>query len=267
MSQIKAQVIWKDGVFIAACAASQSLNCDLFTQSAVPAWLKINRMYLGENERYELTFTDPGTQNSISGIFVQEAGVGILVDAALTSGGATDVAAIIAACGVCCGNSAVVAGKYNGVYPAYVAPLAKTYTVVRTDAGDMFAQETFSLDYLLLISGTLRSTSYSGGQSTYTFQAYTDPVAIGTDVITETARVFTSNTAPSLSSQVFNTAGVVDGQPYSVKASTTLSSMVIALQADTIAGSFGTWAVAGSTITLTTSTKDYGTVVITAVAP
>lgn len=266
MSEIKVQVIWKNGVFLKACQSTQGLNCALFTNSARIAWLKVNQQYNGTDEKYEITFKDPKSVNAIKGVWVEVAGVGMLLDAALN--GVIDVNAVIDNCNGCCGTDATVAGFYNGTYPAFVDPLAKTYTIVRTDDGSMLAQETFMLDYLLMISGSLTKTSYSGTQSTYVFKAYSDPVAIGTDTITETARVFTSNAAPSLTgSNVLNASGIVDGQAYHVKGGTTVTLTVTALNADTITSPMGTWAVAGSTITLTTLIHDYGTIVLGQEAP
>jgi hypothetical protein len=267
MSQISVQVIWKNGAFLKPCQGLQSVNCAVFTDSPRYAWLFRNPYYRGAgDEQYQLTFTNPKSVNAISGVFVSEAGIGKLLDAALN--GVTDINAVVNSCNVCCGSSAVVAGKYNGTYPGYVDPLAKTYTVTRTDDSSMLAQEKFELDYLLLISGTLLKTGYANGQSTYAFQAYTDPVPVLTDTIVETPRVFTSNTAPSLSgSNVFQASGVADGQAYNVKGTTSLAGTVTALTADTIASTLGTWSISGSTIVLTTTTVDYATIVLGQEAP
>lgn len=261
MGTITAVVIWKQGHFVGQCVTPQALNSARFTEGPKAAWLSSASYCCGGDEAYKLTYSNPNDINALTGVFVAEDGIGYFLDGT--------VADVIAKANGCCGDAAAVTPIYNGVFPAVVLPLAKTYTVVRADNGDLMASDKFMVDYMKwIIDGTYLKTAYSGGNSTYVFQSYSDPIQQGNDTITETARVFTSNTAPSLTgSNVFNITGVLDSVPYILKGTTALSSTVTALNADTVLGAKGTWAVAGSTITLTTTKLDRGTIVIGQVAP
>lgn len=259
MGEISALVLWKQGHYLGACTTQHNLNCQKFNDDTPrAAWLSNASYCCGGDESYKVTMTKPNDPNALSGVWVVEDGLAYFLDGLVSD--------VVAKCNVCCGTSSVVTPVYNGVFPAILLPLAKVYTVSRTDAGTFLAFERFSVDYMnWIIDGTMLRTAYSGGVSTYVFQSYANKVAPhGTDTVVQTPRVFTSNTAPSLTGgNVFIVGGVVDNQSYSVRGTTSLATTVTALSADPVAKLFGTWAVAGSTITLTSTLNNYGTVVIT----
>lgn len=256
MGTISAVIIWKNGHFSGSCNTPQSLNSERFTEGPKKAWLSNLSYCCGGDEAYKLEVDNPNDINALTGVFVAQDGIGFFIDGT--------VADVIAKSNVCCGEDATVTPIYNGVFPAIVLPLAKTYTITRADNGDLMAADKFMVDYMkYIIDGSYLKTGYSGGNSTYVFQSYHDPIQHGSDTIVETARVFTSNTAPSLSgSNVFRITGVLDSVAYDFRGTTALGSTVTALTADTVLGPKGTWAVAGSTITLTTKVLDRGTIVI-----
>lgn len=256
MSQISVVLLFKQGHFLGACTTPQALNTALFTEGPKACWLSKTAYCCGGDEAYKLTFSKPADINALSGVFVAEAGIGYVIDGTVSD--------VIAKANGCCGDNAVVTPVYNGTFPAIVFPLAKTYTITRTDNGDLMASDKLMVDYMkYIIDGTYLKTAYSGGVSTYVFQSYSDPIPQGGDTIVETARVFTSNTAPSLTgSNVFLVTGVMDGVAYSLRGTTALSSTVTALNADPVISLYGTWSVSGSTIVLTTKAVDRGTIVI-----
>lgn len=259
MSEISATVLYKQGHYLGACAIQHNLNCAIFNDDTPrDAWLSNMSACCGGDEAYKVTMTKPiGDPNALSGVWVVEGSVGYFLD-----GVASDV---VAKCNVCCGNSSAVTPVYNGTFPPILLPLAKTYTVTRTDLGNFMAYSRFEVDYMDdIIDGTVLRTAYTSGVSTYVFQSYNIAVIPQRgDTVVQTARVFTSNTAPSLSgSNVYFMSGSVDNQAYNVRGTTSLSTTVTALNADALAKTFGTWAVAGSTITLTSTTNNYATLVL-----
>jgi len=101
---------------------------------------------------------------------------------------ATSAAAIVSACNACCDdNEETVTGIYTSGIPAIADPSLTTYTLVRMDNGQPYDFQQATLDYLgQYFPGTFRQSAawQSSGVSTYTFQSFTVPVAIGSDVIT-----------------------------------------------------------------------------------
>lgn len=260
--QISAVVIWKNGHYLGTCTTLHTLNCNLFNNDTPKAaWLSNMSYCCGGDEAYKLTFSKPKNDpNALSGTFIVEDGLGYFVDGVVSD--------VIAKCDACCGDNVAVTPVYNGTFPAILLPLAKTYTVTRADDGTFRANEKFRIDYMdWIIDGSLTS-SRSGSNTIYVFTAYYDPIPQGPDTIVETPRVFTSNTAPSLSgSNVFQVTGLVDNVAYNVKGATTLAATVTILNADALAKTFGTWSVSGSTLVLTTTSANYATIVLGQEAP
>ncbi len=261
MSQITAIVIWKQGHYTGACLTPTSLNADRFTEGPKAAWLSSTSYCCGGDEALKLELSNPNDINALSGVFVAEDGIGYFLDGT--------VADAVAKANGCCGTNAAVTPIYNGVYPSVVLPTATVYTVTRTDNGGLMDSDRFMVDYMKwIIDGTYLKTGYSNGVSTYSFQSYSDPIPQGGDTIVETPRVFTSNTAPALTgSNVFTVNYRTDTVAASFKGATTLAATVTALNADATASSQGTWSVSGSTILLTSTVTDSGSVVLAQQAP
>lgn len=100
---------------------------------------------------------------------------------------ATSAAEIVSACNACCDDTDdTVAGIYTSGIPAFEDLTATSYTLTRMDDGQPYDVQQANLDYLgQYFPGTFRHTGWQvSGVSTYTFESYTVPVAIGSDVIT-----------------------------------------------------------------------------------
>lgn len=227
-----------------------------------PCWLVRNPYCCGGDEELQLEFKKPASDiNVIQGVWIQYGADGCMIDGSITD--------VVAKMGGCCGTGATVIQNYPTGLPAWQAPVAKTYTLTRTDDGSIQAQTDAELAYLkFLVPNSFSRTGYSAGVATYVFQAYQDPSPQGTDTIVETARVFTSNAHPTLSgANVYNISGVADGDAYHVKGTTTFGDLATLLNGDPILGTYGTWAIAGTTVTLTTKVKDVATLVLGQEAP
>lgn len=260
---ITANVIMKNGHFVGNCVTPQGLNPNLFTEGPKPAWLSKTSYCCGGDEAYKLTFSNPNDINALSGVFVAEGGDGYFLDGAISD--------VVSKANGCCGTNAAVTPIYDGVYPTVILPQATTYTVTRTDGGTFLDLERFMVDYMQwIIDGSLTKTSYtpSTGVAVYAFQSYSDPIPQGADSIVETARVFNSNTPPTLTgSNVFSVAYRTDTLAGSVKGATSLAGTVTALNADATASQAGTWSTAGGLIVLTSTKTNSGSVIVTQVAP
>lgn len=267
MSTISAKKIYQHEQLIYDNNKSSTFTIQQINNTPVQAWLVKNPYCCGGNEEWQLEFKQPDSLiNVLTGVWLEYGTYGCLID-----GNQPDVAAKMNGC---CGDSAVVTPNYGAALPPYQAPVYKTYTVVRTDDGSIAASIDAELAYASSGSGELikpnsfTKVSYSGTQSTYSFQAYRDPAPQGTDTITETARTFDSNVAPTLSgSNVFNASGIADGLAYHVKGTTALSGLVTALNADAVTSLFGTWTVVSTHVHLSTTSKDLVTIVVDQEAP
>lgn len=248
-----------------------SINGFLINNTPTTAWLTRNRHYPEGDAALQLTFEQPADDiNVIKGVWIQMGADGFLID-----GNVDDVADKL---GGCCGDDAVVTQNYAAGLPPYQAPVLKTYTLVRLDDGTLAAANQAELDYSGNPSGNVQpgavpfsfvSRNSGAGTTTYTFQAYENPSPMGTDTITETALVYTSNvynTALS-GSNVYILTGEVDGDTFSKKGSTSIASLVTALNTDTLLGTYGTWSASGNSIVLTTTAKQFAMLVLGQSAP
>lgn len=270
MSNILVKKIFQNQHLVFNRPGLSSITREQINNTPTTAWLVRNPYCCGGDEELQLTFDQPLSDiNVIKGVWIQYGAEGVLIDG--------NIADVNAKLGGCCGDDATVTQNYSAGLPAWQAPVAKTYTVVRLDDGTVAATVQAELDYSGNEAGNVLPSSFlyvsrnsGAGTTTYSFQAYKDPNPQGTDTITETNRVFTSNTyATSLSgSNVYHATGVVDGDAYDVKGTAqTLASLVTNLNADAIAGTFGTWTAGTNQVILTTNTKDVATVVLGQIAP
>lgn len=269
MGAILAKKIYQDEHLIFNRPGTSTIISEQVNNDPTQAWLVKNPYCCGGDEQWQLEFKQPASMiNVLTGVWIQVGAEGFLID-----GNVADVAAKLNGC---CGTNAVITQNYPNGLPADQAPVAKTYSVARTDDGTIAAAAQAELDYSGNKAGNVLPNSFSvagrntgTGVTTYQFQAYEDPNPQGTDVITETARVFTSNEyATALSgSDVYSLNGTADGESAAVKGSTTFASLVTALQADPVAGAWGTWTTAATHITLTTTKKDVAVLVVGQVAP
>lgn len=236
------------------------------------AWLVMNPYCCGGDEQWQLEFQQPTKFiNVLTGVWIEIGAERFLIDG--------NIADVQGKLGACCGSSATVIQNYGSGLPAYQAPVAKTYTLVRTDGGNISDTVDAELAYVgttqtktgsdNIVPNSFKFVSNDGTNSTYTFKAYYTPHAQGTDTITQTALVFNSNSySTSLSgSNVYFAAGTADGVSFNVKGSTTFSSLVTALQADAVAGPMGTWSTAATHVTLTTTVVDVAVIVVNQEAP
>jgi hypothetical protein len=248
-----------------------SITGSLINNTPTKAWLRRNHHYSEGDEALELTFEEPeDLTNTIHGVYIQVGPDGILIDG--------EVEDVNDKLNGCCGQNAEIVQNYPTGLPAYQAPVAKTYTLVRDDDGTMGAASDALFAYSAnerggnVLPNSFKTVSRNNGtnKTTYTFQAYRDPSAQGTDVITETAIVIESNVyATALAgSNVYQASGSVDGEEFSVKGTAaTLASLVVNLNADAVAKTFGTWTAGANKVVLTTTVKDAGNIALGQVAP
>jgi hypothetical protein len=269
MGSILAKVMYQNEQLVFNSSAPQSgITSEQINNKPQQCWLVRNPYGFGGNEAWQLEFVQPTSFiNVLTGVWIQQGQQGFVIDG--------NVADVVAKLNGCCGTNAVVVQNYAAGLPAYQAPVPKTYTLVHADDGTVMAINDAELLYLIyIIPSTFTIVSHNSGatppNSTYTFQSYDDPIPKGTDTITETARVFTSNEyATALSgSNVYLLTGICDGQAISMKGTAqTFASLVTNLQADPVFGLMGTWSTASTHITLTTSVRDAATLVLAQAAP
>lgn len=255
----KASVLYQNEEFLGSCTVLQSFNCALMQGTPRLAWLVQSEGI----EQYKVTFTNPNDINALQGVWISIDGLGTLLNVAT-------VDLVINACNACCGSTPSLASAYASI-PAFIPPVAATYTMTREEDNGAVAFEDFALDYYkYIISGTLLRTAYSGGRATYTFSSYKDPIPLGPDVLHsttadlltgETARVFTSNVPGAIPGGMTNYVLTVnaDGTIYPTVQATTLAGVVTA--ANTAMGTTpgGTFSTSGGAILLTT-TSVYGAI-------
>ena len=139
-------------------------------------WL-LRQIIPGQNQvQYLLTFepssADLADTNTLQGIYVEQDGQGVMID-----------------CISIANFDAVANGTLGGISPRYGAPPAFTtptplyYCVTRSDDGTGYDHDVFVTDYVSQYIGNVRLTSNVTGVSTYRFQAFSAPRAIGSDTI------------------------------------------------------------------------------------
>lgn len=247
MSFISAQKLYQNEEFVGGCPAA-IFNSERVHGQPRQAWI-----YPNGYSYWILTFKDPQREDALTGTWINEDEMGILLD-----GSVADVATALSSC---CGNTPVVVTPlYNGIYPNVVDPQIATYTVTRVDDGSVTAMQDFMLAYArwIISDATFQRSSYASGTSTYTFTSFRDPFPQGNDVITsESARVYSSNTAAALTGgQTYSLHVLHDGDSVgsAIAGKASLAAVVTAAQADSVLGTYGTWSTASSKIILTTTT-------------
>jgi len=262
-----ANKLWYDGeLAVGMCPAP--FNCELLV-GATPrdAFLVPSGGNCGVPD-YNLSLSRPNPYPSatLQGVWLElRGGKGMMIDAI----SAQDV---IAACDACCGAAPVIAPRYDGTLPSPPPPVAATYQFTRTDYGDWYAYNKASLDYWdQYISGTFNRVSYVAGVSTYSLQAYKDPIWIAGDTVTsETPRLFVSNVAPTLiGTNVYNMTVTINGVNLSpILTGATVAALQTALSGNATYSALGTWTVVGgNTIQLSSTTVDLAQLVIGQQAP
>lgn len=271
---VNAKVIFNDSQFVGCNNEFRPINCDKISVSPRAAWLVRDPDGLLE---YSIVFQQPTGQGALSGVWIDQRGKGILIDGT--------VADFVDKCNACCGDSAEVTPIYNGTFPDVVGPVAKDYTVTRTDGGGTPTNVTkFGYDYQKWIipnSLFVSSTNVGTGVTTYKFKSYLDPApqkftpyggSETTDGVTQTALVFTSNVPGALTSgdhyhvEVY-ADGIRLGTGKDGVADGALSTVVTLLNNDPIFNAKGTYALATDKITLSSTNADSVQIVITNVTP
>lgn len=261
--QVLVKKIFQDGVFVGDCDIFEAIECTKFSDSPKSAWLI--RHADSENE-YGIEFRNPKDANALTGVFVNLEGKGIFIDGTVDD--------ITAKCALCCGDltteERTVTPVYNGQFPDFSDPVLKEFTVTRADDGSYTAGRKALYDYAKFTANNsfYRSSRNNGtGITTYKFSGYTAPtVPQGSDTLSQTPLVLASGTAPTPGAGGLKVGIVANGQNYGEKTAATLAALATALNADTAFNVLGTYAVAGSTLTLTTTKVDYVTFQFTAVA-
>lgn len=268
--RIQARKVWENSsIVLDITNDGQFFDSAMLTNNPKTAWIVKDKSYpFYDGASWEPTFQQPPNDiNVVKGVWLEYGKTACLIDGSIDD--------VVSKFGACCGDDAVVTPNYPDGMPAYQAPVALSFTLLRTDDGSVAASAQAVLDYSgngefkgNVLPGTFTKVSATSGVTTYTFKAYSMPAPQGSDSITETALVFQSNTAPSLSgSNVFQLQGVADGDSFNFKGTTALSSTVTALQADAVLGTYGTWSTASSKIVLTTTAKQEVTLLLGQEAP
>jgi len=132
----------------------------------------------GQNQvQYLVTFeptsqqlTDP---NTLQGIYIEQDGQGVVIDCISVSNFVTAA-----------DTSGTITARYGGAIPAFVAPTAIAYCLVRADDGSAYSHGLVTSDYVGQYVGNIIMRSQVSGISHYNMFSYTVPVAIGSDSIT-----------------------------------------------------------------------------------
>lgn len=139
-------------------------------------WL---RRYLvaGQNQvqyllTFEVTSADLLDPNILTGIYVEQDGMGVMIDC-ISIANFNSVAN---------GDTATITPRY-GTPPAFTTPTPSYYCVTRSDDGSGYAHDQVVMQYVGQYIGNVRMKSNVSGVSVYQFQTYTVPIAIGTDTI------------------------------------------------------------------------------------
>lgn len=268
MSQVQAKIIYAAESLVETCNADGVINCDQLKNTAKAAWLTFNDGIIP----VQLVFKDPLEDDAIKGVWLDIAGRGILIDGAVDD--------FVSKCNSCCGENAVVTPVYNGVYPTSVAPVAKTYTVTRTDNGTLWDTENVALNYLkYAIPGSTQRTSRnnSTGVSTYTFQSYKFNVVPqaqnnnqAPDTLVQTPMTFDSNVPAALAGNQYSFTlkvnNALKGTPTPVLNATSLAALATALNANATYAAYGSYSVVAGAIRLTTTVVDNAVLAIAVVS-
>lgn len=123
---------------------------------------------------FEPSSADLLDTNILQGIYVEQNGMGVVVDC-------ISVADFINTAN---GNQAALTRRYGSGIPAFVTPTPTVYYIRRLDDATGSAHNTVIMDYVTQYVGSVAFYSHVTGTSIYTFSSYTVPVAIKGDVIT-----------------------------------------------------------------------------------
>lgn len=147
-----------------------SLNSMLvgpFTPRAV--WIK-RYLVPGQNQiQYLLTFEPTSADlldpNILSGVYVEENGMGVVVDC-------ISVSNLVAALN----NGTGYTQQYTTGVPLFTSPTATAYCLVRVDDGSGYAHAKVETDYVTSYTGNIIRRSYFSGVSHYTLNSFIVPV-------------------------------------------------------------------------------------------
>jgi hypothetical protein len=114
--------------------------------------------------------------NTLQGWAVQVKNEIIMIDA-------VSLQAIVNAINACCGETPItIARFYTSGVPAFSGPTLASYNITRTDDGTPYAINRAALDYLGQYI-TITHLSHVSGTSVYRVQNYTQPIPVGSDVV------------------------------------------------------------------------------------
>lgn len=261
MAFASALILYQNENFV-GCTQTALINSNLVDNNPKQAWI-----YLNKYGYYMLTFADPKDPTALTGVWVSEAGQGMLIDGNLNGTGS-----VSAALQSCCGSTPVVITPvYNGVFPPLTGRTLAVYTITRVDDGTITDLQDFALAYLDWAQPipAIQRSSYTSGTSTYVLSSFKDPVLQGNDIlVSESARLFLSNAPGALTSgNKFTVTSYINGDLVGtpVKGATdgALSTLPALLAADANYGPLGTWSVVSGAIQLSSTTQDAVNITVT----
>lgn len=140
----------------------------------------------GTDIQYQPTFSVNSTDltqygtNLIQGYWIQQDGVGMMIDIA-------DINTLISACNACCDDSPAVTltRYYTGGIPAFANPSAASYCIYRLDDGSAYAHSEAAAAYASQYTGSFVLKGNLSGTSRYQITTYTGwpPFPVGTDTV------------------------------------------------------------------------------------
>lgn len=140
------------------------------------AWLK-RYIVPGQNQvQYLLTFEvssiDQQDPNLLQGVYLEVSGEGVLIDC-------ISVDNFIAAAD----GTGTITRNYAAGVPAFTSPTPAAYCLVRSDDGSAAAHGDASTDYVGAYIGNMIVRSSFSGVTHYSFNSFTIPKPLGTDII------------------------------------------------------------------------------------
>ncbi len=172
------------GTDLTGQGVTATLNCErLNSFSPRQAWMK-RQMNPGDGTVITNTpSSDPNDPefdaNTIQGFLIQQDDNTLFIDIA-------NAAALTDACNECCGDVPAIATPFytSGIPDVFAVPTLANYCIERADAGDGYAHQILGLDYVGQTVGNTRIADSDGEETHYQVQAFSAPVALGTDTVT-----------------------------------------------------------------------------------